>query len=142
MRPRALHYQVFSVLAFFAIPMLLATAAAVASVRSNLVSYRYAGVVEDARGIPTHTVRKGGGITFSFFDALSQGRRSQPYRLCVGRPGKPAVHCWNRTARYGVGKVGFSFTLPSGIPVGELLARWSVTGKTVATWAFLYVRSD
>jgi hypothetical protein len=125
-----------------AVPMSLAIEAATAGVGSKPARYRYAGVVEDARGIPTHTIKRGGGVVFYFFDALSQGRKSEPYRLCVGRPGKAAARCWNQTARYGVGKVNFSFTLPPGVPLGELTAQWLVGGHTVASWAFLYVRSD
>jgi len=87
-----------------------------------------------------HTIVRGGGVVFSFFDALSQGRKSVPYRLCVGRLGKPASRCWTRTARYGVGKISFAFTLPPVVPLGELTARWLVGGRTVARWDFLYVR--
>lgn len=122
--------------------MSLVIEAATAGVGSKPAEYRYAGVVEDARGIPTHTIKRGGGVVFRFFDALSQGRKSEPYRLCVGRRGKPATRCWNQTARYGVGKVTFPFTLPPGFPLGELTARWLIGGRTVASWAFLYVRSD
>lgn len=130
------------VVAVLAVPMLLAIEAATAGVGSEQAQYRYAGVVEDGRGIPTHSIITGRGIIFSFFDSLSQGQKSEPYRLCVGRPSKAATRCWNKTARFGVGKVSFSFTLPPGIPLGELTARWLVAGSTVARWAFIYVRGD
>ena len=107
---------------------------------ANAPVYRYAGVVESGRGIPTRYVRKGDGIIFYFFDAMSQGRKSEPYQLCVGPPGKAASRCWKQTAKYGVGKVSFSFTLPHGVPLGELTARWLVGGRTVARWAFFYDR--
>ena len=107
---------------------------------ANAPVYRYAGVVETARGIPTHYVRKGEGIVFYFFDAISQGRKSEPYQLCVGPPGKAASRCWKQTAKYGVGKLSFAFTLPDGVPLRELTARWLVGGRTVARWAFFYDR--
>ncbi|MBA3736246.1 MAG: hypothetical protein H0W90_13815 [Actinobacteria bacterium] len=121
--------------------MPLAVEAATAGGYSNPLDYRYAGVVENGRGIPTHHVKKGEGIVFHFFDAFSQGRKSEPYQLCIG-PGKTNVHCWKRTARYGVGKVSFSFVLPPDVPLDALTARWLVAGRTVASWQFFYVRSD
>lgn len=45
-------------------------------------------------------------------------------------------------ARYGVGKVAFSFTLPINVPLGELIAGWRVSDRTVASWRFLYVRGE
>src|SRR5512132_3685042 len=124
----------FSVLlmlgALLAVTMLPAIQPASAGVDANAPKYRYAGVVESVRGVPTHYVRKGEGIIFYFFDSMSQGRKSQPYQLCVGPPGKAASRCWKQTAKYGVGKVNFSFTLPAGVPLGELTARWLVGGRT------------
>ena len=76
----------------------------------------------------------------AFFDAVSQGRKSEPYQVCVGPPGKAATRCWKQTAKYGVGKLSFSFTLPAGVPLGELTARWLVGDRTVARWAFFYDR--
>lgn len=128
-----------TVVALLAVAM-SAVQAASARVSANAPNYRYAGVVETGRGIPTHYVRKGEGIIFYFFDAISQGRKSQPYQLCVGPPGKAASRCWKQTAKYGVGKVSFSFTLPDGVPLGDLTARWLVGGRTVARWAFFYDR--
>lgn len=125
-----------------AVTMVLAIETASAAGRADPLRYRYAGVVENGRGIPTHYLTRGGGIVFYFFDALSQGRKSESYRLCVGPPGKVPARCWNRTARYGVGRVAFSFTLPSDVPLGALTARWLVAGRTVASWPFLYVRSE
>lgn len=126
--------------ALLAVAMLLAIQPASARLDANAPVYRYAGVVESGRGIPTHYVKKGEGIVFYFFDAISQGRKSEPYQLCVGPPGKAASRCWKQTAKYGVGKVNFSFTLPDGVPLGELTARWLVGGRTVARWAFFYDR--
>ena len=121
--------------------LLLAVAVASAVMGSNVPTrYRYAGAVENGRGIPTHYVATGDGIRFSFFDALSQGRRAESYRVCVGLPGKAPVRCWSRTARYGVGVVAFSFELPADVPLGALTARWLVAGRVVASWPFLYVR--
>ena len=128
-----------TVVALLAVAM-SAVQAASARVSANAPNYRYAGVVETGRGIPTHYVRKGEGLIFYFFDAISQGRKSQPYQLCVGPPGKAASRCWKQTAKYGVGKVSFSFTLPDGVPLGDLTARWLVGGRTVARWAFFYDR--
>jgi hypothetical protein len=127
--------------AVLAVTMLLAIQPASARVGANEPDYRYAGVVENVRGIPTHYVRKGEGVVFSFFDAFSQGRKSVPYQLCVGPPGKAAARCWKQTARYGVGKVRFSFTLPPSVPLGALTARWLVAGSTVARWTFFYDRA-
>lgn len=110
--------------------------------RAEPSRYRYAGVVADGRGIPTHYLTRGGGAVFYFFDALSQGRKSTLYRLCVGPPGKAPVRCWNRKTRYGVGKVAFSFTLPANVPLGELIARWLVGDRAVANWRFVYVRGE
>jgi hypothetical protein len=126
--------------ALLAVAMLLAIQPASARLGANAPVYRYAGVVENGRGIPTHYVKKGEGIIFYFFDAISQGRKSEPYQLCVGPPGKAATRCWKQTAKYGVGKLSFSFTLPAGVPLGELTARWLVAGRTVARWAFFYDR--
>lgn len=126
--------------ALLAVVMLPAIQPASARLGANAPVYRYAGVVENGRGIPTHQVKKGEGIIFSFFDAISQGRKSEPYQLCVGPPGKAATRCWKQTAKYGVGKLSFSFTLPAGVPLGELTARWLVGGRTVARWAFFYDR--
>lgn len=122
--------------------MPLAAVAATAHEHSGLPDYRYAGVVETARGVPTHHIKKGEGIVFYFFDAFARGRKSETYRLCVARPGKTNVRCWKRTARYGVGKVTFSFVLPSGVPLGFLTARWLVAGQTVAIWQFYYAQAD
>jgi hypothetical protein len=127
------------VVAVLAVPRSPGIEVATAGVGSKPARYRYAGVVENRRGIPTHMITTGDGIVFYFFDSMSQGRTSEPYRLCVGRPGKAPARCWKKTARYGVGKVSFSFTLP-GVPLGDLTAGWLVAGRTVARWAFLYVR--
>jgi hypothetical protein len=135
--PLSVHLMVVAVLA---LAMMLAVQAASARISANTPNYRYAGVVETGRGIPTHYVKKGEGIIFYFFDSIGQGRKSQPYQLCVGPPGKAASRCWKKTAKYGVGKVNFSFTLPAGVPLGELTARWLVGGLTVARWAFFYDR--
>jgi hypothetical protein len=104
--------------------------------------YRYAGVVGNGRGIPTHYLKRGEGVVFYFFDSFSRGRKSEPYRLCVGPPRKAAVHCWKQTAKYGVGKLSFPFTLPSSVPLGEMTARWLVADRTVASWAFYHARAD
>jgi hypothetical protein len=140
LRPRTSYRTRLTVVVSLAVTILLGIASASAAVRADPLRYRYAGVVEDGRGVPSHYLKRGGGILFYFFDALSQGRKSTSYRLCVGRPGKPPTRCWSRTARYGVGKLAFSFTLPSDVPLGELTARWFVVGRTVASWPFLYVR--
>jgi hypothetical protein len=142
LRSRTSRRTHLTVVVSLAVTMLLTIATASAAVRADPLRYRYAGVVEDGRGVPTHYVKRGGGVIFYFFDALSQGRKSTSYRLCVGPPGKPPTRCWDRTARYGVGKVSFSFTLPSDIPLGALTARWLVAGRTVASWRFLYVRGE
>jgi hypothetical protein len=142
LRPRTSHRTRPTLTVFLAVTMVLAIETASSAVRTDPLRYRYAGVVVDGRGIPTHYVKRGGGIAFHFFDALSQGRKSESYRLCVGPPGKAPVRCWNRKARYGVGKVAFSFTLPSDIPLGAVTARWLVAGRTVASWPFLYVRGE
>ena len=139
MRPRAPLSVLLMLLALFGVTM-LAIQPASARLDANPPVYRYAGVVENARGIPTHYVRKGEGIVFYFFDAISQGRKSEPYQLCVGPPGKAASRCWKQTAKYGVGKLSFAFTLPDGVPLGDLTARWLVGGRTVARWAFFYDR--
>jgi hypothetical protein len=139
MRPRAPLSVLLMLVALFGVTM-LAVQPASARLDANAPVYRYAGVVENARGIPTHYVRKGEGIVFYFFDAISQGRKSEPYQLCVGPPGKATSRCCKQTAKYGVGKVSFSFTLPAGVPLGELTGRWLVGRRTVARWAFFYDR--
>ena len=130
----------FMLVALLAVVMLPAIQPASARLGANAPVYRYAGVVENGRGIPTHYFNKVEGIFFSFFDAVSQGRKSERYQLCVGPPGKAATRCWKQTAKYGVGKLSFSFTLPAGVPLGELTARWLVGDRTVARWAFFYDR--
>jgi hypothetical protein len=142
LRPRTSSRTRPTVVVSLAATMLLPIGSASTAVHADPHRYRYAGVVENGRGIPTHYVKRGGGVIFYFFDALSQGRKSESYRLCVGPPGRAAARCWDRTARYGVGKVSFSFTLPSDIPLGALTARWLVAGRTVASWRFLYVRGE
>ena len=122
--------------------MLVVGQVASAAGRAEPSRFRYAGVVADGRGIPTHYLTRGGGATFFFLDALSRGRKSTSYQLCIGPPAKAPVRCWNRTARYGVGKVAFSFTLPINVPLGELIAGWRVSDRTVASWRFLYVRGE
>jgi hypothetical protein len=134
------HRTLLTVVASLATTMVLAIETASSAVGENPLRYRYAGVVADSRGTPMHYIRRGGGIVFYFSDALSLGRKSESYRLCVGRPGKTPNRCWSRTARYGVGKVTFSFTLPSDVPLGALTARWLVAGHAVASWPFFYVQ--
>jgi hypothetical protein len=121
---------------------LFAIVTSLAGARSNeqAADYRYTGAVENGVGIPTHLARAGEGFVFSFFDALSQGRRSEPYAACVGRPGKPPVKCWKLSARFGVGKVALGQMLPSKVPFGSLTVRWSVEGHRVATWRLFYAR--
>ena len=121
--------------------MLLVTVGASADTSSKVPArYRYAGVVENGRGAPTHYIAAGDGIRFRFFDALSQGRPSESYRLCVGPPRKASLRCWNRTAKFGLDELAFSFTLPRDVPLGALTARWLFAGRVVASWPFLYVR--
>ena len=139
MLPRAPLSVLLMLVALVGVTILVSQPAS-ARLDANAPVYRYAGVVENARGIPTHYVRKGEGIVFYFFDAISQGRKSEPYQLCVGPPGKAASRCWKQTAKYGVGKLSFAFTLPDGVPLRELTARWLVGGRTVARWAFFYDR--
>lgn len=122
--------------------MLLTSQTAAAGERASPLDYRYAGVVETGAGIPARTITTGRAILFSFYDSFSQGRKEEPYQLCVGPPGKAPAICWKRTARYGVGKIGFSFVLPHSVPFGELTARWLVEGRTVARWPFFYQRGD
>jgi hypothetical protein len=133
---------------FLAFSALLAVATAIvatiafAGERSNVPTrFRYAGVVENARGAPSHHIAMGDGFRFVFFDSLSQGLRSTPYRLCLGPADKAAIQCWKRTARYGLGRVAFPATLPSKVALGPLTARWLIGSRTVATWPFLHVRS-
>jgi len=113
---------------------------AFAGSREILPGYRYPGVVENARGAPTHYVGPGDGITLSFFDAFSQGRKSLRYTVCIGRPGRRASRCWARSASFGFGKLTFPTVLPGNVPLGSLTARWLVAGRTVALWPFFYAR--
>jgi hypothetical protein len=103
-------------------------------------SFRYAGVVENGRGAPTHYIATGDGVKLHFLDALSQGRPSEPYRVCIGRLGKAPAVCWNRTAKFGLDQLSLPATLPAGVPLGILTAQWLVGRRMVATWRFLYVR--
>lgn len=120
---------------------LLAIATALAAGRSNQQTsdYRYTGAVENGLGIPTHFARAGDGFVFSFYDALSLGRKSEPYTVCVGPRGKAPTRCWKRSARFGVGKLILGQTLPGNVPLGALTVRWSQQGRTVAKWGLLYV---
>jgi hypothetical protein len=129
--------------ALLSLVALLAITTALAGERANIPDrYRYAGVVEDGRGVPTHYARAGEGFRFYFYDSLSRGLRSAPYTLCVGQPGKAPARCWSRVAKFGVGKFALSATLPQNVPLGPLTARWLLAGRTVATWPFLYVHGD
>lgn len=130
-----------TLVALLAATILLGMESVPASMRTNLPArYRYAGVVENGRRAPAHYIATGDGIGFYFFDAFSQGRQAEAYRVCIGPPRKPPVRCWNRTAKYGVGQVKFPAALPADVPLGPMSARWLIAGRTVATWAFLYGR--
>jgi hypothetical protein len=108
--------------------------------KEDPLRYRYAGVVENGRGAPSHFIEAGDRFRFVFFDWLSKGRRSEPYRLCIGRIGKVALRCSNHTAAYGVGGVTFAATPPAILPVATpLTARWLIGGRIVATWRFYYM---
>ena len=120
--------------------MVVAVAAARGGERSDISLYRYAGVVENGRGAPAHQIAVGESFRFLFFDALSQGRPSERYRICVGPTGKAPVRCWRRTARYGFGRLTYPAMLPSNVRFGLLSARWLVNGRAVATWPFFYIR--
>jgi hypothetical protein len=121
----------------------LAITTADASERANIPDrYRYTGVVEDGRGTPTHYAKAGEGFRFYFLDSLSLGRRSKPYTLCVGAPGKAPNRCWNLVAKFGVGKFSLSAILPKNVPRGPLTARWLLAGRSVATWPFFYARGE
>jgi hypothetical protein len=142
MRLRRVPARAILVLAvLFVAALVLAVAVAIGGDRSGaLASYRYAGVMENGRGAPAHYLAIGDGFRLLFFDALSQGRRSERYKVCLGPPGKPAVRCWQRTARYGVGRVILGDRLPLQVSYGALMARWSIGDRIVTTWPFLYVR--
>ena len=133
-----------SLVAVVGVAGLLAIASAFAGAREEqrAPNYRYAGAVVNGRGVPTHFGAVGEGVVFSFFDALSRGRPSEPYKVCVSHRGrKNPVKCWRRTARFGVGKLNLGQALPQRVPYGELTVRWSAGGKTVASWALLYARA-
>jgi hypothetical protein len=140
MRRNFLCRKVLPIALFLVASSVVGIGAASGAKSTDPFRYRYAGVVENGRGIPTHYVARGDGIAFSFFDSLSQGRKSHRYQLCIDHSGKGTPRCLNRTGRFGVGRIVFPFTLPSDVPLGELTARWLVAGRTVATWRFLYVR--
>ena len=124
----------------FMTAMLVAVTTAIGGGRSDFARFRYAGVVENGRGAPAHQITTGDGFRFVFFDALSQGRRSERYKLCVNPPGKPSAKCWRGNARYGLGRIAYPALLPSNVPFGVLTARWFVNGRVVAAWGFYYVR--
>lgn len=119
----------------------IASALAEAGASERVSDYRYTGAVENGLGIPIRLGNAGEGFAFTFFDALSRGRPSKPYKVCVGRPGKAPAKCWKRSARFGVGKLNVGQALPQNVPFGELTVRWSVRGTTVARWAILYARA-
>jgi hypothetical protein len=121
--------------------LVLAVTVAIGGERSSAVArYRYAGVIENGRGAPAHYLAIGDGFRMLFFDALSQGRRSERYSVCLGPPGKPPVRCWQRTARYGLSRVMLGDRLPPQVSYGAVTARWLIGNRIVATWPFLYVR--
>jgi hypothetical protein len=140
--PQKVRARAASVLVLLvATAMVVAVTAALGGARSDLLPrYQYAGVVENDRGAPAHWIAAGDGFRFVFFDALSQGLRSERYKICVGRAGKAPVRCWSRTARYGLGRLVYTVKLPSNVPFGQLRARWLVNGRVVAIWPFLYIR--
>ena len=120
--------------------LVVAVTTAVGGERSGIPArYRYAGVVETGRGAPAHQVASGDGIKFVFFDALSQGRGSERYRVCLSQAGN-RVRCWRGTARYGLGRLVFPIKLPSEVMYGAVTARWFIGSRVVATWPFLYAR--
>lgn len=133
-----------SLVAVVGVAALLAIASAFAGARGaqRTPNYRYAGAVVNGRGVPAHFGAVGEGFLFSFFDARSRGRASEPYKVCVGRRGRStSAKCWKRTARFGVGRLNLGQALPARVPYGQLTVRWSVGGKAVASWALLYARA-
>lgn len=141
MRLRRAPGRAILVLAPFMAALALAVTVAIGGDRSSEVaSYRYAGVVENGRGAPAHYLAIGGGFRLVFFDALSQGRRSVRYRVCLGPPGRPAVRCWRRTARFGLSRVILGDRLPLEVSYGPVTARWLIGDRIVTAWPFLYVR--
>jgi hypothetical protein len=125
------------------IAMVVAVTTAVGGQQSATPTpYRFAGAVENNRGAPAHRIMAGDGFWFLFFDALSQGRASERYKLCLAPPGRSPVRCWQRNARFGFGRVAYAGTLPSNVPFGVLDARWFVNGRVVATWRFRYLRGS
>lgn len=132
-----------SLLAVVGLAGLLAIASAFAGSRGEqrASGYRYAGAVVNGRGVPTHFGAIGEGFVFTFYDAGSRGRPSEPYKVCVGRRGrKSPARCWKQAARFGVGKLNLGQALPQRVPFGDLTVRWTVRGKLVATWALRYAR--
>lgn len=125
----------------FMAALVLAVTVAIGGDRPSVVaSYRFAGVMENGRGAPTHYAAIGDGFRLLFFDALSQGRRSEGYKVCLGPPGKPAVRCWRRTLRYGLSRVILGDRLPREVAYGAVTARWMIGDRIVTAWPFLYVR--
>jgi hypothetical protein len=120
---------------------LFAVASAVGGGGSDFARFRYAGVVENGRGAPAHQIASGDVFRLVFFDVLSQGRRSERYRVCLGAAGKSNIRCWNRMARYGLSRFALSRALLPQVPLGgPVTARWLIGGRVVAAWSFLYVR--
>jgi hypothetical protein len=121
--------------------LVVAVAAAVGGGGSDFARFRYAGVVQNGRGAPAHQIASADVFRLVFFDVLSQGRRSERYRVCLGTAGKPKIRCWNRTARYGLSRFAVSRALLPQVPLGgPVTARWLIGGRVVAAWSFLYVR--
>lgn len=124
----------------FTAAMVVAVTTAVGGGRSDVPArYRYAGVVENGRGAPAHHIASGDGFRLVFFDALSQGRRWERYRVCLGPTGKSAVRCWSRRARYGLSRLVLPVAPPQ-VTFGPTTASWLIGGRVVAKWSFLYVR--
>jgi hypothetical protein len=120
-------------IASLAVGALIAVSGAIASVPAK---YRYTGVVGPIAFPAARYFAEGGGLRFTFIDSAPPVRGLR-YRVCVFKHAS-VVQCWNRRLRARNSKDGFSvgdFTRPR---FGELVARWYVNGRVVATWRFYY----
>jgi hypothetical protein len=104
--------------------------------------YRFTGVVGTLASPASHAIFVGDGVSFSFSDKATPPVKA--YRLCLYKKRSAAPsRCWRRPIlRRNYDRDRFTvLSLPTGQAVStEWTAKWSVGGRVVATWRFIYLQ--
>ena len=86
--------------------------------------------------LPGHLLMEGDGGALMFTDRWNLTQKAVTYRVCVVKNGASSGPCRDGTAPVR--------STPSGLPMfvrccGRFVAKWYVSGRLVATWAFSYI---